>query len=47
MSEVLHQISEKLGLQVIAVTHDTDFIDSADKIINVYMKNNKSYLKEV
>ena len=34
-SEVLKTLSTKLGLQVIMVTHISEFIDCADKVIKI------------
>jgi DNA repair exonuclease SbcCD ATPase subunit len=38
-AEMIHQISEKLGLQIIMVSHDPELIDCADNIISVDIKN--------
>ena len=38
-AEMIHQISEKLGLQIIMVSHDPELIECADKVITVKMKN--------
>jgi ABC-type glutathione transport system ATPase component len=44
MSQVIKQVAEKLGLQIIAVTHDTEFIDAADKVIKVHKHKGKSFV---
>ena len=37
-AEMIREISQKLGLQIIMVSHDPELIDGADKIINVSLK---------
>lgn len=43
-SSMLKDISEKLNLQVIMVTHSEDLVDGADKIMNVYQRRGISYI---
>lgn len=44
-SEVLKQLSTKLGLQIIMVTHIPEFIDCADKVIKV--KKNRDGVSQI
>lgn len=44
--QMLKQISKELGLQVIMVTHISELIECADKVIEVGIRNGVSYLKE-
>lgn len=46
-AEMLRQISHKLGIQIIMVSHSEELIDSADKVFHVRKKNNMSTVKEV
>lgn len=43
-SEMLKQISDKLGLQIIMVTHSDPLIESADKVFQIQQKRRKSIL---
>jgi chromosome segregation ATPase len=45
-SKMLKEISEKLGLQIIMVTHNPHLIECADKVFTVGMRNRVSELKE-
>jgi DNA repair exonuclease SbcCD ATPase subunit len=41
-AKMIKEISEKLGIQIIMVSHSDALIDSADKVFRVNMKNGKS-----
>jgi DNA repair exonuclease SbcCD ATPase subunit len=41
-SEMLKEISERLGLQIIMVTHSEELMDSADRVIRVRMQGKKT-----
>lgn len=41
-SELLKQVSEQLGLQIIMVTHSDTLIESADNIIHIQYRNRQS-----
>jgi len=41
-SELLKQVSEQLGLQIIMVTHSDTLIESADNIIQIQYRNRQS-----
>lgn len=41
-SQMIQEISKKLGLQIIMVSHDPELIEGADKIISVSIKNGVS-----
>jgi len=45
-SQMLSEISEKLGLQIIAVTHEERLIEEADKKFEVELKEGLSYVKD-
>jgi exonuclease SbcC len=40
--EVLKQLSEKLGIQIIMVTHDREMVDVADRVFEVTQKRGRS-----
>lgn len=40
--EMLKEVSEKLGLQIIMVTHDPALVEAADRVFTVTMKNGVS-----
>lgn len=44
--QLLRELSKKLGLQIIMVTHIEEFIDIADKVIEVKKKDGVSYVEE-
>ena len=44
--EMLQQISKKLGIQIILVTHSKDLIDSADKVFSVSQRNGRSVIQD-
>ena len=44
-SDMIKQISTKLGLQIIMVSHLPEIVTSADRIINIEYKNGESYVK--
>ena len=44
--QLLRELSKKLGLQIIMVTHIDEFIDIADKVIEVKKKDGVSYVEE-
>jgi exonuclease SbcC len=44
--DILKQLSKKLGLQIIMVTHDNEMINVADKIFEVKIKHGKSLVVE-
>ena len=44
VSKMVKMLSEKLGIQVIMVSHIPEAIDCADKVIEVEMKYGKSYI---
>ena len=44
-SIMLHEISEKLGIQFIIVTHEQALTEHADKVFEIGIKNRKSYIK--
>jgi DNA repair exonuclease SbcCD ATPase subunit len=41
---MMHELSEKLGLQFIVVSHDPNIIEGADRIFQVQMKDGRSKL---
>lgn len=41
-AEMLHDLSHRLGIQIIMVSHDPELINGADKVINIGIKNKKS-----
>lgn len=45
-SQMIKEISSKLHLQIIMVSHSPELIQSADKVFYVEMKNNYSIVKE-
>lgn len=45
-SEMLHQLSQRLGLQLIIVTHSEDLISAADKIFRVTIHKGISHVEE-
>ena len=42
--EMIKRISNKLGLQIIMISHVPDLIESADKVFNVELKSGISYV---
>lgn len=44
-AEIIHQISERLGIQIIMVSHDPELIDCADKVIKIEMEKGRSVVK--
>ena len=44
-SQMLKELSEKLGLQLLIVTHSHTLTESADRIFSVRKRNRKSYVK--
>lgn len=44
-ADMIKLISEKLGLQIIMVSHDPELIEGADKVIRVSRRNNRSIVK--
>ena len=44
-SEMVKQVSQRLGVQFIIVTHEETLIEYADKVIEVEMKNGRSMVK--
>jgi DNA repair exonuclease SbcCD ATPase subunit len=46
VAEFLHDISEKLGIQIIMATHNDTYIKKADKICTVQKEHGKAYIKE-
>lgn len=44
-ARIIKEISEKLGLQIIMVSHDPELIEGADKVIRVGRKNRRSIIK--
>lgn len=46
-AELIKQLSQELGLQIIMTTHVDEFIDSADKVFSVSQTNGISSVKEV
>lgn len=45
--EMLKTISDKLGLQIIMVSHVQDLIESSDKVFEVRLRNGQSQVKEL
>ena len=45
-SKMLHEISHKLGIQMIIVTHEEALLDCADKVFEVIQKRRKSMVTE-
>ena len=43
-SVMLHELSEKLGIQFIIVTHEKELLESANKIFQVEIKNGTSFV---
>lgn len=46
-SSLLKQISERLGIQFIIITHEPNLLEAADKVFEVEMVDRKSVVKEV
>lgn len=46
-AEIINQLSNKLNLQFIIVTHIQELAEMSDKIFEVKMKNNISHLQEI
>ena len=46
-AELIRSISEKLGIQVIMVSHDPALISEADKVFSVKIRNGISEVKEI
>ena len=46
-AELIKEISEKLGLQIIMVSHSPELIESADKVFQVTKKRKNSIVKEI
>lgn len=47
LGEMLQQVSQKLGLQIIMVTHDPDMVNAADRVFRIDQKSRKSFVAEV
>ena len=47
MADLLKELSHKLGIQIIMVTHDTEFAAIADKTFEVKQVNGRSTVSEV
>ena len=47
VAELLTKLSDKLGLQIIMVSHNDNYIQQADKIIEVYKDKDTSKIKEI
>lgn len=47
VAELLTKLSDKLGLQIIMVSHNDNYIQQADKIIEVYKDKDTSRIKEI
>ena len=45
-AEIFQELSQKLNIQIIMVTHDDKFIDVADKVFKVSMSSGKSKVSE-
>lgn len=45
VAEVLSEISNKMGLQFLIITHEEELTDCAGKIFTTRMKNGRTYLK--
>ncbi len=45
-AEILSEISKKLGLQMISVTHSPDLIEKSDKVFSVKLQNGVSKITE-
>jgi DNA repair exonuclease SbcCD ATPase subunit len=45
-SEMLNEISERLGLQIIMVTHEEELVDEVDKTFRVRINKGKSTVEE-
>lgn len=46
-AEMLREVSEKLGIQVIMVTHEEELVPDADAVFRVSMKNERSRVRRV
>lgn len=46
MGEILKNLSRRLGLQIILVTHDTEIISNADKVFTLGLKGDRTVVKE-
>ena len=46
-SQMIKEVSEKLGLQIIMITHSETLATSADRTFKVSMKNGRSIVKKV
>ncbi len=44
-SEMLKQVSSKLGLQIVMITHETALIESADKVFEIRNKKRRSTIQ--
>lgn len=44
-AEVIKEISKKLGIQIIMISHDPELIDSADNLIETYINNGITKIK--
>ena len=44
-ARIIKEISEKLGLQIIMISHDPELIEGADKVIRVGRKQRRSIIK--
>lgn len=47
VAELLNKLSDKLGLQIIMVSHNDNYIQQADKVIEVYKDKEVSKVKEI
>lgn len=45
-SNMLKELSDKLGIQFIIITHEQTLTTSADRIFEIGKKRNKSYVKQ-
>jgi len=43
-SEIIKQLSNKLGIQFIIVTHNSEIVDQADKVFPVAIKDGRSFV---
>ncbi len=46
-AEMIKEISSKLGIQIIMISHNSELIESADKVFKVTMRNGKSVVAEI
>lgn len=44
--QILRELSEKLGLQIIMVTHDKHMVEISDKVFEIDQKHRRSYVHE-